>query len=322
MKLIAVYLVISFVGGNLLAAAESFICVPKGTCSTNEVISTPSPINPRIASPNQRCLNDQEPCYTLPCGTRFVGNVSTKNGLATPGAYPWLVYITNETGHTGAGVLLDSIHVLTAAHKVSVYVDKPANITLSFGVYHPDAKGNVQNISAAAIDIHPAFDSTTLFNDVAIVTLASPVSLGSTTGVNAACLPSAKQSFTGRWCVVAGWGQTGFGASDASTMPQKQVTIPIVSYKTCRASMAQSNTLGHLVDKYLDPAGEICAGGRAQADACTQDGGSPLICLDQVTSRYVVAGLVIWGKKCGIPGVYGVYANIPYYRQWINEYGV
>lgn len=69
--------------------------------------------------------------------------------------------------------------------------------------------------------------------------------------------------------MVAGWGQTGFGSNDAPTRPQRQVTVPIVSYATCRASMAGATVLGSNVDIYLDPNGEICAGGVASRDACT-----------------------------------------------------
>lgn len=69
--------------------------------------------------------------------------------------------------------------------------------------------------------------------------------------------------------MVAGWGQTQFMANDAPTAPQKQVTVPIVDYATCRASMAGPTVLGTNVDVYLDPNGEFCAGGVASRDACT-----------------------------------------------------
>lgn len=69
--------------------------------------------------------------------------------------------------------------------------------------------------------------------------------------------------------MVAGWGQTAFGANDAPTSPQKQVTVPIVDYSTCRTSMANPTVLGTNVDVYLDPNGEFCAGGVQSRDACT-----------------------------------------------------
>ncbi|GJQ78556.1 CLIPA3 [Trypoxylus dichotomus] len=309
---------------NYISAQNNqYVCVPTGTCpgaptTQPTAPTTPVGIDPRIVTPGQLCPAGQEACYTIQCGSRYV-NVSNNNGIAPQGANPWLVYITNQTGYTGVGVLLDSTHVLTAAHKVNLNVGTPSNVKLSFGVYNPSSMTNVQTISASAITLNPGFNPTTLFNDIAVVTLASPVRVGPTTGVNVACLPTSSQSFVGRSCMVAGWGQTAFGANDAPTTPEKQVTIPIVDYNTCRTSMAQASLLGSFVDRYLDPAGEICAGGTAQLDACTQDGGSPLMCLDSTTNRYVVAGLVIWGKKCGMQGVYGVYVSVPYYRSWIDS---
>ncbi|KAI4467353.1 tryptase-related [Holotrichia oblita] len=298
------------------------ICVPTGTCppapTSTPVTTTPIGIDPRIVTPGSRCPAGQELCTTIPCGTRYV-NASTANGIAPQGANPWIAYITNQTGYTGIGVLLDSTHVLTVAHKVNLNVGTPSNVRLSFGVYNPSAMTNVQTITAAAITLHPSFNAQTLMNDIAVITLASPVTLGPTTGINVACLPSTGQSFVGQSCLVAGWGQTAFGANDAPTTPQKQVTVPIVDYNTCRASMAQPSLLGTFVDRYLDPAGEICAGGTAQLDACTQDGGSPLMCFDATTRRYIVAGLVTWGKKCALAGVYGVYVSVPSYRSWIDS---
>lgn len=72
-----------------------------------------------------------------------------------------------------------------------------------------------------------------------------------------------------RRCVVSGWGQTSFTTNDAPTSPQKQVYVSIVNYMTCRASFANTNLLGTNVDTYLDPNGEICAGGQSMRDACT-----------------------------------------------------
>lgn len=72
--------------------------------------------------------------------------------------------------------------------------------------------------------------------------------------------------------MVSGWGQTSFTNNDAPTSPQKQVYVSIVNYATCRASFANTNLLGTNVDTYLDPNGEICAGGQSMRDACSVSG--------------------------------------------------
>lgn len=70
-------------------------------------------------------------------------------------------------------------------------------------------------------------------------------------------------------CAVSGWGQSAFSIFDAPSNPQRQIFVSIVNYATCRASFAQANLLANNVDMYLDPNGEICAGGVAMIDACT-----------------------------------------------------
>lgn len=69
--------------------------------------------------------------------------------------------------------------------------------------------------------------------------------------------------------MVSGWGQTAFTLYDAPTNPQKQVNVGIVPYNVCRTSYSNPSLLGNNVDFYLDPTGEICAGGQTMKDACT-----------------------------------------------------
>jgi len=62
---------------------------------------------------------------------------------------------------------------------------------------------------------------------------------------------------------------------------------------------------------------EICAGGQVGKDACTGDGGSPLVC-QGLSGRWTVVGLVTWGVGCA-SDVPGVYARMSHFTQWINE---
>ncbi|KAH1018460.1 hypothetical protein HUJ05_006229 [Dendroctonus ponderosae] len=117
-------------------------------------------------------------------------------------------------------------------------------------------------------------------------------------------------------CIVSGWGQTSFRVDDAPTQSLKQVHVPIVTNDACTNSY--SNVLGASnAAAYLDFPNEICAGGQNQLDACTQDGGSPLVCSDTAPTFNLV-GLVLWGKDCGQSGRYGVYLNVPSYVSWIQ----
>ena len=61
---------------------------------------------------------------------------------------------------------------------------------------------------------------------------------------------------------------------------------------------------------------EVCAGGEVGKDACTGDGGSPLVCQAK-SGRWTVVGLVTWGVGCG-SDTPGVYAKVSSFRNWIN----
>lgn len=61
-------------------------------------------------------------------------------------------------------------------------------------------------------------------------------------------------------------------------------------------------------------AGMLCAGlPEGGRDACQGDSGGPLTVANQV------AGIVSWGIGCARPNLPGVYARVPFYRNWIDS---
>ncbi|KAG5880729.1 hypothetical protein JTB14_026662 [Gonioctena quinquepunctata] len=306
---------------GVTANGQTFL-FPTGTyCPTAS-----NTVDPRIVTPTgttvTNCPTGYFACYgqTTQCGRIFVNATTSTNGNSDFGAYPWQAYLNNATNSFPEASLLDSFHVLTAAHKVYLNENNPTAVTVSMGVWNPYNRVNVQSSTVRTITLHPNFKKTAPLdykNDIAVLTLTQPIVLGIYSNINTACLPAAGASYTGQRCIVSGWGQVTFTNFSAPTNPQKQVTVPIRDYATCRASYVP--LLGNNVDVYLDQAGEICAGGEAMIDACTQDGGSPLMCYDATTRLGYVTGLVIWGKNCGQRDVYGVYVNVPYYINWIRS---
>lgn len=74
----------------------------------------------------------------------------------------------------------------------------PQNIQVFMGVWNPTRMIAIQNSTVARMIIHPNFNPTTLFNDLAVLRLANPIVLGATANVGTACLPNAQQSFVGQ----------------------------------------------------------------------------------------------------------------------------
>ncbi|KAJ8947085.1 hypothetical protein NQ314_008685 [Rhamnusium bicolor] len=197
-----------------------------------------------------------------------------------------------KNGYAGGGVLIDQYFVLTAAHKVT----NVTNLNVVLGVYNSSDLTNTQTSKISSVYIHGNYNNTVLKNDVALLLLETPINFGN--NINQACLPPSGKSYqqTSTGCAVSGFGQTDFFIDDAPTIIMKQVHVPIVSTDVCKTSFSDASLLGSNVDLYLDVENEICAGGQAGRDSCTQDGGSPLVCYDAASKITNVVGLVIWEK--------------------------
>ena len=61
-----------------------------------------------------------------------------------------------------------------------------------------------------------------------------------------------------------------------------------------------------------------CAGhDEGGVDTCQGDSGGPLVC--KYGGKWHVEGATSWGYRCAAKGYFGVYANVRYLLDWINE---
>ena len=195
--------------------------------------------------------------------------------------------------------------VLTAAHCIE---SKRINdFYVHIGI-HDLSKANTQGQVAQvrAIYIHPAYNRITYANDIALIELrtkpnAEEVVL-KTTG---------EELSKGQTLTVMGWGNT---VAERNTRPiypliLNQVDVPYVPRATCK-------NLNGPYAKIGDDA--ICAGfPEGEKDSCQGDSGGPLIY--QHEDRIEQVGIVSWGDGCAQPNAYGVYANVAFFKPWINE---
>lgn len=169
----------------------------------------------------------------------------------------------------------------------------------------------VQEFTVARYFVHPSFTAANLRNDIAILRLSGTVALGTTPTIATACLPVT--SFVGSRCWVSGWGKNDFVSGAFQSIP-KEVDVPIVNSANCQTALRTTRLGGNFV---LDTTSFLCAGGELGKDACTGDGGSPLVCA--LNNRWYVVGLVAWGIGCGANGIPGVYVNVASYITWITS---
>jgi len=273
------------------------------------------------------------------CGTRQ-SNIATFGGDhadSAPGEFPWTCLLLNQDNDFvgSCAIIPDDFNndnnrptrkVITAAHKLK---SLKQNDLLKVRVGEWDASGfnspeqfNHEEYTVVRILKHPQFNTGRLSNDIALLYTDKDINLNNPY-VNTACLPSCDNQFdyifsngTGVRCWVAGWGKDEIDGT--FQFRQKKVALPLVPPQRCNSALktALNNQRQGTGNRFQLHPSEVCAGGEVGKDACTGDGGSPLVCQAQ-SGRWTVVGLVTWGVGCGsdTPGVYAKVAN---FRNWIN----
>merc|ERR1711936_499191 len=187
-------------------------------------------------------------------------------------------------------------------------------------------KSLVYNTNITPDQVHTFYKTwaeTRLSDDIAVMITSRVIDLQHPY-VSPACFPSCQEQFdhvfsngTGARCWTAGWGKDEFSGS--FQFIQHKVDVPLVPAAQCNAALKQAlnQKKPGVGDRFQLTQGEVCAGTENGKDACTGDGGSPLVCQAQ-SGRWTVVGLVAWGIGCG-SHVPGVYTNVHHYKQWINS---
>ncbi|XP_068200846.1 protein masquerade-like [Palaemon carinicauda] len=247
-------------------------------------------------------------------------HIKLAKGDSEFGEHPWQAAILKdahgESVYVCGAALITDRHALTAAHCVNSLHSSELKVRLG----EWDVSGETEflehlDVPVAEIRSHPQYYAGNLNNDIALLTLQDLVDLSSNPHISPVCLPEASEIFSGQHCYSTGWGKDSFGSEGQFQRIMKEVEVPIVSHQQCQEAL-RGTRLG---PGYLLHEGMLCAGGEAKRDACTGDGGGPLVCQGPDGTAHL-AGLVSWGIGCGQLGVPGVYVNVPYYMDWILTY--
>lgn len=225
--------------------------------------------------------------------------------------YPWQVAIvlkaerSNLAGHVCGGSLIRPDWVVTAAHCVNRGTS-PQQINILVGTDHLQKGG--QRIGVSKIIVKENFDRNTYENDIALLKLATPVTISAITSpINLITLEQEARFLTpGVTAIITGWG---FTKKNGSKSPQlKKGGVPIVSRVDCNTPDSYD---GEITDNMF------CAGHReGKTDACTGDSGGPLM-VAGADGGYLLAGIVSWGKGCAENKKYGVYTRVSNYSAWV-----
>jgi hypothetical protein len=163
-----------------------------------------------------------------------------------------------------------------------------------------------QRIGVSQVIPHPGFSFSVKVNDLALIHLAHPATLGGLvktipmveTEDNALFAPSVIAT-------VSGWGTTSEGGVSSNAL--RKVSLPIISNTICNESY-----------KGAIKASMLCAGyAQGGKDSCQGDSGGPFIVADG-NGGWKQAGIVSWGNGCARPEYYGVYTRLVSFRSWIS----
>ncbi|KAJ2485261.1 Epidermal growth factor-binding protein type B [Coemansia sp. RSA 2320] len=183
-----------------------------------------------------------------------------------PHEFPFAVYLSIETQPSWhavcGGTLISDRHIVTAGHCL---IHAPSAQAIKVGYGHAHVKQQT-HARVKRLQVHPQFNPRTLFNDIAVIELDTPIRQTRTVHRVPVFFGSVEP---GHVVTTVGWGITSNAPGSHTVPAMNKVDLTVASPKSCRTvdeSFQSSN--GPFVCTGTQP------GGR---DECSGDSGSPAL---------------------------------------------
>src|ERR671917_308460 len=208
----------------------------------------------------------------VPAAGAQTARAAVVGGTAIPvESAPWQVYLRIGSTLACGGSVLDARRVLTAAHCVipegTTTPRPPSSLRVLAGFTNVSAQPSAgsQTVGVASFRTHPLYDAAAKADDVAILTLAAPLTF------NAKVRPIALAPVGGGPAPGAPLGFTGYGAQVQGQVPDGKLygaSLTAVSDVDCRTSANPNATAsvqcvapGNPAPCFADSGGPLTAGG-------------------------------------------------------------
>ncbi|PVD20786.1 hypothetical protein C0Q70_18947 [Pomacea canaliculata] len=242
--------------------------------------------------------------------SRIVGGVP----VGSCQAIPWQVRLSIDGNELCGASIIDQTHLLTAAHCVPA----GAKIEAVAGEYDLFRKeSSEQSVQVSKATVHPGYTTLAngaLMNDVAVLTLATPLNFSNPCIAPVCLSPTYTVAAGGQKCTVSGWGTTSYQGSVSTQL--QSVSIETHQGSECASTFGFST----LTNYVPSPSTQLCAGDPVNGgkDSCQGDSGGPLTC-QTASGSYVQVGVVSYGNGCATAQYPGIYTSVSAYYDWIQQ---
>ncbi|XP_013138333.1 PREDICTED: collagenase-like, partial [Papilio polytes] len=249
----------------------------------------------RVGIPRAHALRQAELAADFD-GSRIVGG-----SPAALGAYPYMAgqIMMRMDGResVGGGTLISNTRVLTAAHNLFDGREMVRHVTVVLGSVRIFSGGT--RITSNRMEIHSDYDTQTVNNDIAIITI-NWVNYSNT--IRNIGLASGSNMYAGTWAWAIGFGKT---SDDSLASPDlMQGRLQVITNEECRQVYGPAIVV----------ASSLCVSGAHGTNVCIGDSGGPLVAdglLIGVTSFSSAAG-------CEAPRPAG-FARVSAFNSWIRS---
>ncbi|XP_062610356.1 polyserase-2-like [Saccostrea cucullata] len=229
---------------------------------------------------------------------------------ASTGEWPWQISLQIGTSHICGGSLISANRVLTAAHCVEAYSNRPTTYEVEAGITRVSATGERRTVTR--VNLHPQYSGSSAGypNDIAVLELSSAFPLGSTIAL--ATLPSNNEDFLSepQNCWMTGWGRTNVGTSGSTSNSLMEAQIRNIGNTECANRWSGINGASIF-------SSHICLYEEGKS-ACSGDSGGPYVC--EKNGQWRLAGVTSWGISTCSGSYPSVYTRVSSYLSWISNY--